>query len=261
MKTKHYWLYLVAAIGMVLTFATGCDKDDTGPVYGTVTDIDGNVYRTVRIGDQIWMAENLKTTRYHDATDIPLVTEIGDFEGTEGWKSINYGARCFYDNDDNNRDTYGALYNWYAVETGKLCPPGWHVPSRDEWEQLVGYLIKNYPKINYDNVANALKSCRQVGSPVSSDCNTSRHPRWESSESQHYGTDDFGFSALPGGYRYISSYTQSFGGLGYQGYWWSSTFDELGGAWRQGISYDRGRADLGGSSDKRMGFSVRCLTY
>jgi uncharacterized protein (TIGR02145 family) len=100
-----------------------------------LTDIDGNVYRTVTIGTQVWMAENLKTTRYNDGTGIPLVTE------QSAWYNLNAPGYCWYNNDENaNRDVYGALYNWYALNTGKLCPPGWHIPSDDEWAVLIAYL-------------------------------------------------------------------------------------------------------------------------
>jgi uncharacterized protein (TIGR02145 family) len=100
----------------------------------TVTDIDGNVYKTVKIGNQIWMAENLKTTRYNDSTKIPSVTD-----GTI-WANLQKGAYCYLNNDFNNNKIYGKLYNWYVIKTGKIAPNGWHVPSYNDWIELINFL-------------------------------------------------------------------------------------------------------------------------
>ena len=94
-------------------------------VDASITDADGNVYTSVTIGTQEWMVENLRTTKYSDGTSIPNVTD-----GDE-WSDIETAAWCNYDNSSTNDATYGKLYNWYAVETGKLCPTGWHVPTDD----------------------------------------------------------------------------------------------------------------------------------
>jgi len=95
-------------------------------------DVDGNVYQTVTIETQVWMAENLKTTKYNDGSEIPLVLE------QQAWYDLHAPGYCWYNNDESgNRDIYGALYNWYALDTGKLCPPGWHVPSDKEWATLI----------------------------------------------------------------------------------------------------------------------------
>ena len=88
-----------------------------------VTDIEGNVYKTVKREAQTWMKENLKTTKFNDGSAIPLV------ENGSVWAKLKQPAYCWYENDTTNKNKYGALYNWYAVETGKLCPIGWHVPS------------------------------------------------------------------------------------------------------------------------------------
>ena len=94
----------------------------------TVADIEGNIYSALRIGNQIWMAENLKTTKFNDGTLIPFVSSNLE------WNKLSQPAYCWYNNDElNNRKLYGALYNWFAVETGKLCPLGWHVPTDKEW--------------------------------------------------------------------------------------------------------------------------------
>jgi hypothetical protein len=94
----------------------------------TLTDIDGNVYNIITIGGQAWMQSNLNVTKYKDGTAIPLVTSTGT------WSSLTTPGYCYYNNDQvNYGNTYGALYNWYTVKTGKLCPTGWHVPSYAEW--------------------------------------------------------------------------------------------------------------------------------
>lgn len=101
---------------------------------GTVNDIDGNIYNTIEIGQQTWMAENLKTTHYNDGSEIFLLTD------PTAWMDIRDQAFCWYNNDPASKNSCGALYNWFAVETGKLCPPGWHVPSYAEWNQLLNTL-------------------------------------------------------------------------------------------------------------------------
>jgi len=110
-------------------------KDNNNPTPSTVTDIDGNVYHIVAIGTQVWMAENLKTTKYNDGTFIPLVTD------STAWGNLSTPGYCWYNNDAATyKNTYGALYNWFTVNTGKLSPKGWHIPSDTEWETLITYL-------------------------------------------------------------------------------------------------------------------------
>ncbi len=100
----------------------------------TVVDIDGNIYRTVKIGNQIWMAENLKTTRLNDGQSILYEPDNSD------WANLRTPGYCWPNNEPSNKDDYGALYNWYAVDTGKLAPIGWHVPTMNEWRILIDYL-------------------------------------------------------------------------------------------------------------------------
>lgn len=131
-KTLKLTPELFSLIAIILITITGCKKTDEPE---TVTDIDGNTYKAVTIGSQTWMAENLKTTKYNDGTSVPLITDFTE------WFGLNTPAYCWYDNSEaNNKETFGALYNWYAVETGKLCPTGWHVPSDDDWQTLVLYI-------------------------------------------------------------------------------------------------------------------------
>jgi uncharacterized protein (TIGR02145 family) len=135
-----------------------------------------------------------------------------------------------------------------------ICPDGWHVPSDSEWTELTNYLINNYVDINADNVGNKLKSCRQVNSPLGGDCSTSAHPRWDQ-HGTHYGTNDFGFGSLPGGYRSASGACYY---LGSRGYWWSCTQSSSTSAWFRLMNSNYGY--VGRSSfNKGYGFSVRCL--
>jgi uncharacterized protein (TIGR02145 family) len=102
---------------------------------GTVTDIDGNVYQTVTLGGQVWMAENLKVTRYRNGDPIPCVNDAS------AWSGLSTGAYCHYNNDFNNAAIYGRLYNWYAVSDSRnIAPGGWHVPTDTEWQTLVDLL-------------------------------------------------------------------------------------------------------------------------
>ncbi len=236
------------------TFQYGSDGAPC-PSTPTVTDTDGNVYNTVLIGDQCWMKENLRTTKYRNGTTIENPT------GNSDWQNNTTGAYAWYENDISWKDSYGALYNWHAVNnTSGLCPTGWHVPSDAEWTQLVNYMVaQGFPNINVTNGAgNALKSCQQVNSPLGGDCNTTEHPRWKEDDwsgYNHHGFDEFGFSALPGGYR--STYG-SFNVIGHNGGWWSSTEYPSTNAWGRGMGYSHGGVSRYGSN-KTGGFSVRCL--
>ena len=218
-----------------------------------VTDIDGNFYPSVIIGNQEWMAKNLKTTKYRNGT--PIV-----YPGTDNtsWENNTAGAYAWYDNDIAWKDSYGALYNWHAVDNSNgLCPTGWHVPSDAEWTELVDYLVsQGFPNEWHDpnGAGNALKSCHQVSSPLGGDCATSQHPRWDL-HSTHYGTDEFGFSALPGAIRNANG---AYHGLGDVGLWWSSSETSSASAWRRTLSH------LSGSVYpsywyKELGSSVRCV--
>ena len=190
--------------------------------------MDGHSYGVVEIGDQCWFAENLRTTVYADGAAIPEVT------GDAAWAGLSTGARCDYANDASNVATYGRLYNWYAAtDDSELCPTGWHVPTDGEWTALETYLGANG---HSGTEGTALKSTSG----------------WNSGGN---GTDDFGFSALPGGLR--SSFNGYFLYAGNGGNWWSSS-PSIGLAWNRYLDYDN--PDIGRSRDEhRAGLSVRCL--
>jgi len=211
----------------------------------TVTDIDGNAYNTVQIGTQCWMKENLKTTTYSNGTSIPNVTN------DDAWSNLTTGAYVWYDNDISWKDKYDALYNWFTtVDPNGLCPTGWHVPTNDEWTALTDFIGGTSSPHG-----NELKSCRQVNSPLGGGCSTSEHPRWNE-HGTHYGTDDYGFSGLPGGYRHYDGY---FDLIGSHGIWWSSTESSSNYARYRGLGYSYGYVYNYMEYDMRDGHSVRCL--
>ena len=212
----------------------------------TVTDIDGNVYTTVKIGNQIWTVENLRTTKYNDGT--PILHVIDDAE----WSKLKTGAYCYYMNDDSNMK-YGALYNWFAVETEKLAPEGWRVPTYEDWDVLRDYLIANgynwdktIEKIEYNKLGKALAS---------------NGGEWQECDEEgcignnQDSNNSSGFSALPGGYRNLNG---GFNSVGNNGYWWSATEYGASNAYNHGLYYDK--THLHGLYDrKRMGLSVRLV--
>ncbi len=231
-----------------VTLTANFQEEDSNIIYGDgVTDIDGNEYVTVIIGNQEWMAENLRVTRDANGNDID---------------------RYCYDDDPDWCELYGGLYSWHTVMNGEasssnnpsdvqgICPTGWHVPSDAEWTQLVDYMeAQGFPNSSVVNGAgNALKSCLQNGSPLGGDCDTSEHPRWNS-HGTHYGFDEFGFSALPGGYR--SPYG-SFYNLGTHGRWYSSTQRSMSNGWARTIRHSYGTV-LRLNYDKARGVSLRCV--
>ena len=198
----------------------------------SITDADGNVYTSVTIGTQEQMTENLRTSKYSDGTVIPNIAD-----DTE-WSNLSTGAWCHYDNDNQYDSIYGKLYNWHAVETGKLCPTGWHVPTDAEWTVLTNYVASD----------------GHSGSEVTALKATSG---WNGAfdETSGNGTDDYGWLGLPGGLR---SFNGNFDYIGGYGIWWSSSQYTTGNAWDRGLSSnddDVYRDD----SNKDYGFSVRCL--
>ncbi len=227
-------------------------KFQVDPIYGGgVTDIDSNEYITVIIGEQEWMAENLRVTRDANGNDI---------------------SRHCYDHDPDWCDLYGGLYTWSTIMNGEsssdsspsgvqgICPAGWHIPSDAEWAELINFLAaQGFPNSDTSNgAANALKSCKQVDSPLGGGCDTSEHPRWDP-HNTHYGFDEFGFSALPGG---SSSPPEAFFYLGAVGAWWSATeFPSdygLPSAWVRVMAPKHGNVHHS-YYPKSFGLSLRCV--
>jgi uncharacterized protein (TIGR02145 family) len=197
----------------------------------SVTDIDGNVYNTVQIGNQCWTQSNLKVSKYRNGDNIP--TGLSN----TAWQSTTAGAYAINDNNSVNDSLYGKLYNHYAVmDTRGLCPTGWHVPTDGEWTTLETFL-------GGSSVAGgALKSTATQPTPGG----------WLSPNTG--ATNSSGFSAGPGGLRLLNG---DFGGGGGNGYWWSSS---LSGTidWLRGLDHYDGDVNRYGTT-RTVGFSVRCL--
>jgi len=197
---------------------------------GTVTDVEGNVYPTIKIGQQEWMVENLKTVTYNDGTPIPNVTDMS------AWANLTADAYSWYDNDISSKDVYGALYNWYAVNTKKLCPTGWAMPSSDTWGAL----------------ANSLGG-KTVSGGRMKEAGTAR---WQAPNAG--ATNQSGFSARPAGARYLDG---SFIYRGQFAFWWCSDAKLLSlpaTAWFWDVTNNT--TDSGGAqSQYPFGYSVRCM--
>jgi uncharacterized protein (TIGR02145 family)/uncharacterized repeat protein (TIGR02543 family) len=207
--------------------STVVTASDTVYANWTVTDIDGNIYHTMTIGTQSWLVDNLKTTKLNDNTEIPLVTDI------TAWSNLTTPGYCWYNNDISNKATFGTLYNWYTVNTGKLAPAGWHVATDDEWATLVNYL---------GGTSVAGGKLKEAGTIHWSSPNTG-------------ATNESGFSAFPGGYRYDAG---TFNLLGINGYWWSS----MENAAISSYYYIMRSSDAAVEHTyitKTFGFSVRCV--
>lgn len=218
------WLKFTGISGVFSTIVTDKPSSDKTIMFDftSCTDGDGNNYPVVQIGAQIWVAENLKTTKFNDGSSIPIETN------NTAWFNLTTFAYCWYDNDISKKDLYGALYNWYTVNRGNLCPAGWHVPNDDEWTVLTTFL-------GGESVAGG--KLKETGTA-----------RWSPNTD---ASNETGFTALPGGMRGNGGY---FFDLGYYGgYWWSATEN-----WGR-IIYCRS-SDISNLYDvSTTGCSVRCV--
>ncbi|ELR68730.1 hypothetical protein C900_05913 [Fulvivirga imtechensis AK7] len=210
------------AYGEELSFATMISTT------GTVEDADGNIYSTVVIGTQNWMSENLKVTRYQNGDAIPVVTD------QTTWYELTTGAMCYYDNDQTAyEDPYGALYNGYVVTNGEVCPDGWHVPTKEDWESL-------FESLGGKEVAGG--KMKEAG-----------YDHWNSGNTEADNTS--GFTALGAGSRYTGD--ARFINMGIYTIFWSSS-PSLYGNYDVPLYSSSSEASIGGSV-KRGGYSIRCI--
>ena len=198
-----------------------------------IKDVDGNIYQTITVGTQFWMAENLKTTKYNDGTAIQLVT------GDKAWEALATPGYCWYNNDAvTYKSAYGAIYNWYTVNNDKLCPAGWHVPTYYEWGTLTTYL----------GVA-----------PGSADSLASQNRKETSTTNWLNGSDVSinrrGFLSFQGGYRNDDG---SFSPIGDYCRWWMSAEWNISTVWGPFLTYGY-RPGVNSFVGMREGFSVRCI--
>jgi uncharacterized protein (TIGR02145 family) len=217
-------IYIIPSFVLIMFLFNSCKKGDENKI----KDGDGNGYNSITIGSQIWLTENLKTTTYNDGSAIPLVTD------SIAWMNLSTPAYCWYRNDESYFNFgYGALYNWYVINTGKLCPAGWYIPMDADWTTLVSYL---------------------EGDPYAAE-------KLKESGSLHWnigmmgGSNTSGFTALPAGIRDGIS---QFNGVGAAAFWWTATVDADGTLWDRGIgSFDTKVRQY--NPKKTIGISVRCL--
>ena len=241
-------LYLILTAFLILI--SSCDLFN--PEFPKkVRDIDGNVYQTVKIGDQLWMAENLKVTHYRNGEEIPYLRSDSTWALDTLERNNTPGAFCAYNNDINCADTCGYLYNWFAVNNPNgLAPEGWHVPSDEEWKQLE--LFMGMDPIQVDTMFNR---GTDEGKKLKS---TYGWELWGN------GTNEYGFNALPCGFRYVnltmSFLSVNYVSLGYSTSFWTSTeMTELyKRAWGRSLGYGSNKIGRGYGS-MNEGCSVRCI--
>lgn len=231
MKKIFFKIRTVAILALCVsstTLVSSCKKNpttqDADPK--TVTDIDGNVYTTIRIGTQLWTVENLRTTKYNDGN------EISTGMSNETWRSTSIGAYAIYESSSGNNNTYGKLYNWFAVNTGKMASTGWHVPTRAEWETLVAYL----------------GGSTEAGGKMKSTSDLWLAPNLGANNSS-------GFSALPSGYR---SNGGGFEQLTHTAYWWASNERNTTQGNYLTVDNDLAGAAINGAT-KQFGYAVRLI--
>jgi len=229
----------------VFAFNSLCNGNavtETIELLTSVTDIDGNVYQTLVIGDHEWMTENLKVTHYRNGDAIPHISDNGD------WTSTSSGAYCVYDNNSSNADTFGNLYNWYAVNDSRgLAPEGWHVPTDEEIMELEMYLGMSESEANDTGMRGTNEGSKLAG-------NADLWIDGALEENSEFGTS--GISFLPGGYRYY--YGGYYYNMSYNGSFWSSTETNSSNAWYRKLSSNYTDVTRYNYS-KRYGFSVRCV--
>lgn len=196
-------------------------------VVGTVTDVDGNQYATIKIGTQVWMAENLKTTKFADGTEIPNVTANAQ------WMVQTTAALSYYNNDISNKQKYGILYNWYAATCCAICPQGWHLPTQEEWEKMRAFLLPN----------SGVKLKSTTG--------------WRESEiAGTQGTNESGFNALPGGVRGSNG---NFFSVSEFGHWWMNKSTNATSAPYIILSFNQSIVSQANFNPKWNGASIRCV--
>jgi len=240
-RMKYKVLLIIGLL--LLPLVVNCAKNSTGADSNTIldtntiTDADGNVYTTVCIGTQIWTGENLRTTRYNDGTSIPLAAD------SSLWRFRTTPAYCWYDNETslNPRNSYGGLYNWFAVKTGKLAPSGWHVSTNADWDTLIAFL-------GGDSVAGG--KLKEYG-----------YYHWYSWNNENvWASDEYGFTALPGGCRdsWGKFYNRSS-----RGYWWAASMNDTEYCYAidcsSGAVYRGKSSSIADDDEACDGFSVRLV--
>jgi uncharacterized protein (TIGR02145 family) len=222
----------------------GCKKSETTPSLetGTLIDIEGNVYKTIKIGEKWWMAENLKAKKFRNGNDIP---EISGSQ-MEDWKNATGAAYCQY---NENPDAPGLLYNWLAAtDSNNIAPQGWHLPTDEEWKEL---------EMQLGMTREAADKSSWRGTHEGDKLKISGADYWAAYGSV-WATNESGFSAMAGGCRVFDGTWSSPGGLFYMGFWWTSTPQQGKDAWYRYLDYKNPNVFRSHAS-KLYGFSIRCV--
>lgn len=205
----------------------------------SMTDIDGNVYKTVKIGNQWWMAEDLRVTHYRNGDPIPHVMD--DLQ----WENLSTGAYCYYKNSISSISIYGLLYNWFAVNDSRnIAPEGWHVPTDDEWKELEMYLGMNQNESNNTGIR---------GTDEGGKLKVIGTTHWDSPNIG--ATNSNGFSAFPGGYRNANGV---FCEVGLSAFYWTATEYYTYLAWHRSLGFSCSGI-FRNTYGKLDGFSVRLV--
>jgi uncharacterized protein (TIGR02145 family) len=226
----------VAAVILLLLLIVSCQKEDTD----TVTDFDGNVYKTISAGGNIWMAENLRTTKFRDGTAIPMVT------GASEWAALSTYAYCWPENNASNKGTFGGLYNGYAVlESRGLCPTGWHIPSDAEWIDLELELGLPQAEAYLDAIRG---ESQNVGGKLRATTNWEA-PNLGANNSSGFSAYGTGYRRPPGEFTEYKAWT---------GYLTTTPTTTQGNYWMRYLGYTIQGIDRH-ERDRQYGYSVRCV--
>ncbi len=230
MRSKA-WIYILSIIITLSVFCCTKENKDEPLILppNTMADIDRNIYKTVTIGSQVWMAENLKVTHYRNGEQIPSLKQIS-------WQGTEEGACCNLNDHPGNNETFGKLYNGFAVlDSRNIAPDGWHIPSNTEWFVLIDYL---------------------GGQMVAGGKLKDTSLNWM--QPNIGATNESGFTALPGGCRAFDMLVDH--GAYYSGFWWSSTeHDSKNIHYLQLNNYNARTSNLSHNCSKQQGLSIRCV--
>jgi len=226
-----------------LTLFVACDESEPE---NQITDYDGNIYTSVIIGDQEWMVENIKVTHYRNGDTIQYVQSESSEPNV--WENLNTGAYCYYNDEQAHQNTYGNLYNWYAVDDSrKVAPDGWHVPTDTEWKELEMALGMSQSQANESGYRGTNEGRKLAG-------NAELWEEYAVENDSVFGTS--GFTALPSGSRYYHSGDYFY--MGGRTYFWSSSEYDSSIAWFR-LLYYYPSVVTRNDANKRNGFAIRCV--
>lgn len=228
------YLYIIGSLCVLATLGCTGSKKET-----KMADIDGNIYSSVVIGEQEWMLENLKTTRFNDGTPIPYVVD------TTEWRNVDEPAYVWYENDISHKDLYGALYNWHAVSTGKLAPEGWRVATDEDWKELEAFLGMDPDQIEGISLRGADEGgkLKEAGTE-----------NWIAPNEK--AINSVGLTILPSGRRDSRGY---FYDMGSGATIWTSTETSQSCAYYRHVASGISMIGRNPEGDKKFGFAVRCI--